>query len=158
LAAAQTASSAAPPTGAALRVLVVDDNPINQKLVVRLLQKAGHAVQVADDGRQAVQAATRDDFDVVLMDVQMPVMDGFEATAAIRRNEQPSGRRLPIIALTAHAMQGDREKCIEAGMDGYLAKPIQTNELFAALAAATGADCRDVAPSPCNPQPVNSPG
>jgi CheY-like chemotaxis protein len=139
---------------APLHILVVEDNTINKQLVVRLLQKAGHSVAVAENGEQALRAVADDHFDVVLMDVQMPVMDGFEATAAIRRNEQQSGRHLPIVALTAHAMQGDREKCLAAGMDGYISKPIRNSELFAAIAAATGAGSNAAPPEP---QPVNSP-
>jgi PAS domain S-box-containing protein len=139
------------PALAPLRILVVEDNPINQHLVAQLLHKAGHAVAVADDGQQALRAIAHGEFDVVLMDVQMPVMDGFEATAAIRRNEQASGRHLPIVALTAHAMQGDREKCLEAGMDGYISKPIQKQELFAAIAAATDVARGEATPSHSQP-------
>jgi CheY-like chemotaxis protein len=122
-----------------LRILVAEDNPINQKLIVRLLQKEGHAVSVANNGEEALAAVARQEFDLVLMDVQMPVIDGFEATAEIRRQELESGRRQPIVALTAHAMRGDREKCLEAGMDGYVAKPIRQDELLIAMAAAVGA-------------------
>ena len=143
------------PMPAPCRVLVVEDNPINQKLVVRILQNAGHSVATANNGEEALAAVAREDFDLVLMDVQMPVMDGFEATAEIRRREQGAGRRLPIVALTAHAMPGDREKCLEAGMDAYVAKPIQKGELFAAMAAA-GAKCSEEAS--CQGQPVTSPG
>src|SRR5262245_53997795 len=102
-----------------LTVLLVEDNPINQKVAVRLLEKHGHRVKVASNGKEALDTLDSDTdqagFDVVLMDVQMPEMDGFEATAAIRQREQGSGRRLPIVALTAHALTGDREKCLSAG-------------------------------------------
>src|SRR5262249_11300875 len=105
-------------SGRLLRVLLAEDNPVNQKLAQRLLQKMGHTVVVANNGLEAVEAAGCEEFDVVLMDVQMPVMGGFEATAALREREKPAGPRLPIIALTAHAMKGDRERCLGGGMDG----------------------------------------
>jgi CheY-like chemotaxis protein len=119
-----------------LRILVVEDNPVNQLLAVRVLQKAGHATAVADNGKEALQALERESFDVVLMDVQMPVMDGLQATARIRESERGTARHLPIVAMTAHAMKGDRERCFEIGMDGYVSKPIATEELFDAIAAA----------------------
>ena len=97
-------------------------------------RKAGICgVTVAGDGREALAALEKDNFDVVLMDIQMPEMDGFEATAAIRTEEKYSGRHIPIIAMTANALKGDQERCLEAGMDGYIAKPIRTKELFAAI-------------------------
>jgi two-component system, sensor histidine kinase and response regulator len=92
-------------------------------------------VTVAGDGREALSALEKDNFDVVLMDIQMPEMDGFEATAAIRQKEKFSGRHIPIIAMTANALKGDQERCLEAGMDAYIAKPIRTKELFAAIEA-----------------------
>jgi two-component system sensor histidine kinase/response regulator len=112
-----------------LRVLVVEDNPVNQRLATRLLEKRGHRVVLAANGREAVDAIEREAFDLVLMDVQMPEMDGLEATAVIRQREQTTQRHQPIIALTAHAMKGDQLRCIEAGMDGYITKPIRTQEL-----------------------------
>jgi PAS domain S-box-containing protein len=115
--------------GGSLRVLLAEDNPVNQKLAVRLLEKLGHAVVLANNGREALEAVGREEFDVVLMDVQMPEMGGFEATAAIREAEAGGGRRVPIIALTAHAMKGDRERCLAAGMDGYVSKPIRREDL-----------------------------
>jgi two-component system sensor histidine kinase/response regulator len=120
------------------RVLLVEDNAVNQTLAVRLLEKRGHVVSVAGDGRAALAALEKETFDIVLMDVQMPLMDGFEATAAIREKEKVSGGHIPIIAMTAHALKGDLDRCLSAGMDGYVSKPIQTNELFAAVERLTG--------------------
>jgi len=119
-----------------LRVLLVEDNLVNQRLAVRLLEKRGHRVAVAATGLEAVLALEKESFDLVLMDVQMPVMDGLEATAAIREKERAAGtgRRQAVVALTAHAMKGDREKCLAAGMDGYLTKPIRPQELDQLLA------------------------
>jgi two-component system sensor histidine kinase/response regulator len=119
-----------------LRLLVAEDNRVNQALITRILEKRGHHVTLASDGQAAVAAHDRDQFDVALIDVQMPGMDGFEATALIRAQELLTGRHLPIIALTAHAMQGDRERCLAAGMDGYLTKPIQSAVLFATVESA----------------------
>jgi PAS domain S-box-containing protein len=112
-----------------LRILLAEDNAVNQRLAVRLLEKRGHHVVVAGNGREALEALGKASFDLVLMDVQMPEMDGMEATAAIREKEKDSGFHQPIIALTAHAMKGDREKCLGSGMDGYLTKPIRPPEL-----------------------------
>ena len=120
-----------------LRVLVVEDNPVNQLLAVRLIEKLGHSAAAASNGRDALAALQKEPFDLALMDVQMPDMDGFEVTRAIRRREQTSGVHLPIIAMTAHAMQGDRELCLTAGMDGYISKPINRNDLFAAVRSAS---------------------
>ncbi|MBN2170688.1 MAG: response regulator, partial [Candidatus Krumholzibacteriota bacterium] len=117
----------------ALRVLLVEDNLVNQRLAARLLEKWGHSVGVAENGEEALAALEREPWDLALMDVQMPKMDGYETTAAIRKREAATGEHLPVIALTAHAMQGDRERCLQAGMDAYVAKPIDPEELFAAL-------------------------
>jgi CheY-like chemotaxis protein len=114
---------------ASLRILIAEDNLVNQRLVTRLLEKRGHSVVVAGNGREALEALEKESFDLVFMDVQMPVMDGFEATAAIRKKEGSSGVRVPVVALTAHAMKGDQEKCQAGGMDGYLTKPIRPLEL-----------------------------
>jgi signal transduction histidine kinase/DNA-binding response OmpR family regulator len=119
-----------------LRVLLAEDNAVNRALMVSLLRKRGHFVVIAENGREAVEAHAREELDVILMDVQMPEMDGFQATAAIREREAGSGRRLPIIALTAHAMTGDRERCLAAGMDFYLTKPVRTGDLYETLEAA----------------------
>jgi PAS domain S-box-containing protein len=122
----------------ALHILLAEDNPFNQKLALGLLGKEGHSVVVVGNGTEAVARAEREAFDLILMDVQMPEMDGFQATAAIRRREAASGRRTPILAMTAYAMKGDRERCLAAGMDGYVSKPIRARELFDAIAGAVG--------------------
>ena len=116
-----------------LRILLAEDNVVNQKVAARLLEKQGHAVTVVSDGKGALDALRAAMFDLVLMDVQMPEMDGIEATAIIRSKEQVTRQHLPILALTAHAMKGDRERCIESGMDGYVSKPIRAEELFQAI-------------------------
>jgi CheY-like chemotaxis protein len=115
-------------------VLVAEDNNVNQRLVKRMLEMLGGAVDVAADGREAVLCAMRGDYDVVLMDCYMPEMDGYEATAAIRRQQAERGsRRVPIIALTANALPGDREKCLAAGMDDFMSKPVRKEDIQAAL-------------------------
>jgi CheY-like chemotaxis protein len=121
-------------THSPLRILVTEDNPITQVLMVDLLEKLGHTVLTASSGREALAALERQPFDVVLMDVEMPDMSGLEITSQIRAREQGSGQHVPIIAVTAHAMTGDRERCLRAGMDGYLAKPLQAPELVEAFA------------------------
>jgi signal transduction histidine kinase/DNA-binding response OmpR family regulator len=113
-----------------LRILLAEDNLVNQKVAARLLQKQGHSVEIANNGVEALSAWERQEFDLILMDVQMPEMDGLETTAAIRQREQTSGAHVPIIALTAHAMSGDRETCLAAGMDGFVTKPIRKDDLF----------------------------
>jgi signal transduction histidine kinase/DNA-binding response OmpR family regulator/HPt (histidine-containing phosphotransfer) domain-containing protein len=128
------AAPAAAPAAAPLRILLAEDNAVNQKLAVRLLEKQGHQVLLAPNGRQAVDAVEEQPFDLVLMDVQMPEMNGLEAAAAIREREKVTGGHVPIIALTAHAMKGDREECVAAGMDDYITKPLQAKELYEAIA------------------------
>ena len=130
---APEASSTAPPHGPRLRVLLAEDHPVNQKVAVRMLEHLGHTVVVTPHGAAAVAAFEKESFDVVLMDLQMPEMDGFEALRAIRQREKSTGISTPIIALTAHAMQGDRDRCLSAGFDGYLAKPIRQADLLSAL-------------------------
>ncbi len=134
-----------------LRVLLAEDNPVNRTLGLRMLSKLGYDVVGAEDGRKTVEAVVNGSFDLVLMDLQMPGMDGFEATTAIRERERGTDQHLPIVALTAHAMQGDRERCLAVGMDGFASKPIQAAELTAAiekLVPITTAGAPDDAPVP----------
>jgi len=143
--AAQAMAAAPPPSSAPtlqeskkLLILLAEDNAVNQKLAARLLEKQGHRVIVAGNGLEALAALDHEKFDIVFMDVQMPEMDGFEATAAIRAREQRTGGRQLVIAMTAHAMQGDRERCLQAGMDDYIAKPFSSRELSDLLARFSG--------------------
>ena len=130
-----------------LKVLVAEDNPVNQKVARTLLEKANHEVVVVETGIEVLAATEKESFDLILMDVQMPELDGVEATAEIRRRERGTGRRVPIVALTAHAMKGDRERFLEAGMDGYLAKPFNPHELFVALERFTAPAAQDSEPT-----------
>jgi len=135
------AAEAAPVLPRPLKILLAEDHPANQILAVQLLTKRGHAVTVAENGKEAVDRLAAEDFDVVLMDVQMPVMDGFAATAAIRDPNSAVRRHdVPIVAMTAHALKGDRDRCLAAGMDGYVAKPVTARALMAALASLFGTD------------------
>jgi CheY-like chemotaxis protein len=118
-----------------LKILVAEDNKVNQRLALRLLEKLGHSVELANNGREAVDMLDHGVFDVVLMDVQMPGLGGLEATVIVREQEKRTGVHIPIYALTARAMKGDRERCLAAGMDGYLSKPIQSQELYEVLDA-----------------------
>jgi CheY-like chemotaxis protein len=124
---------------AGLSVLLAEDNAVNQRLVSRLLEKRGHRVMIASTGQEAVKFAAQESFDVILMDVQMPDMDGLQTTAAIRALEQRRGTRTPIIALTAHAMKGDRERCLAAGMDNFVNKPIDAVKFIELVEAAPAA-------------------
>jgi CheY-like chemotaxis protein len=128
--------------GRVLHILLAEDNAVNQKFAIRTIEKAGHTVFVANNGREAVEAWERERYDVVLMDMQMPEMDGFEATSRIRRLEleREATPRTPIIAMTANAMKGDRERCLEAGMDGYVSKPVKRQTLFAEIGRVLGSD------------------
>ncbi len=128
-----------------LQVLVAEDNPVNEAVIVRVLEKMGHAPTMAHNGREAVSLAANGKFDLVFMDVQMPEMDGLAATAAIRESEKRSGTHLPIFAMTAHAMKGDREQCLAAGMDGYITKPLRFSDIQQAL-AGVAVDLRTAAP------------
>jgi PAS domain S-box-containing protein len=129
-----------PPPGqiSPLRILLAEDSLVNQKVAVALLEKWGHTVTVVGDGREAITTAGSHEFDLVLMDVQMPHVDGLQATATIRAREKQHGTRVPIIAMTAHALKGDRERCLEAGMDDYVAKPIHAKELYNTILALCG--------------------
>lgn len=135
------------PQHRALKILVAEDTLFNQKLILRLLGRWGHQAVIAENGRSAVKALSKEHFDLVFMDVQMPEMDGFEATREIRKMEAQTGRRTPIIAMTAHAMKGDRERCLEAGMDDYVSKPISSDALFQAIQALAPADREDKQPA-----------
>jgi CheY-like chemotaxis protein/HPt (histidine-containing phosphotransfer) domain-containing protein len=115
------------------RILLAEDHPVNQRLATKILEKWGHEITVAPNGRRALEIYNQNSFDLILMDVQMPQMGGMEATAAIRALEKGRGSRTPIVAMTAHAIKGDREKCLAAGMDGYISKPINPDELFSLI-------------------------
>jgi CheY-like chemotaxis protein/HPt (histidine-containing phosphotransfer) domain-containing protein len=138
-----------PAATSALRILLVEDNPANQKLAAYILRERGHTVDIAGNGEEGWRMAIESTHDVILMDVQMPGMDGLDATKAIRARED-GGRRVPIIAMTAHAMEGDRERCLAGGMDGYLSKPINGREMIAlveSLAGETKSPSRPPAPT-----------
>ena len=132
-AAGAPARPAAPAASTVLKVLVVEDNIVNQRVATGLLSKRGHAVTIAQSGSEAIARLERETYDVVLMDIQMPGMSGIEATAAIRARERTSGEHVRIVAMTAHAMNGDRDRCLEAGMDAYVTKPIDSRTLFSII-------------------------
>jgi signal transduction histidine kinase/CheY-like chemotaxis protein len=136
-------TSSVPRAAAGLRILVAEDNLINRAVAVGILEKRGHSLAHADNGREAVEAVERETFDLILMDVQMPEMDGFEATRRIRELEEATGAHTRIVAMTAHAMAGDRERCIAAGMDDYLSKPLRKEDLLRALDGADAAAVED---------------
>ena len=120
-------------TAATCRILLVEDNEVNRTIATKLLEKRGHVVIAVENGALAVERTASDHFDVVLMDVQMPVMDGLTATAHIRTREHGTSAHLPIVAVTAHALEEDRKRCFAAGMDAYLTKPIKSSDLFATV-------------------------
>ena len=140
-------------TGLGFRVLLVEDNAVNRALAQRLLQKRDFTVSIATDGKQAISATQKEEFDLILMDIQMPEMDGFEATAEIRKREKLTGRRTPIIALTAHALKEDRERCLSAGMDAYVTKPIRPAELFTVIQNILQSSAAGDAPTLLTPVP-----
>jgi two-component system, sensor histidine kinase and response regulator len=121
-----------------ISILLAEDNPVNQMLAVKVLEKMGHTISVAGNGLQALDLLEKGHFQVILMDVQMPEMDGFETTRVIREKEKLTGGHIPIVAMTAHAMTGDRERCLAAGMDDYISKPINRNELLECLEKLAG--------------------
>jgi CheY-like chemotaxis protein len=121
----------------ASRILVVEDTPVNQRLIMRVLEKNGYKPTLAADGRQALELLAETEFDLILMDVQLPDMDGREVSRRIRAEESRTGKYIPILALTAHAMKDDRDSCLASGMDGYLSKPIKTADLLAAIRQAS---------------------
>ena len=134
-----------------MKILLAEDNALNRRLATALLQKRGHHIAATENGQEALDALERENFDLVLMDVQMPVLDGLDAIRAIRAKEQSSGSHLPIIALTAHAMKGDRERCLAAGADEYVSKPIRTPDLLAAIERATNAKAGPANTAPPDP-------
>jgi two-component system sensor histidine kinase/response regulator len=141
-----------------LKILLAEDSLVNQKLAIGLLEKRGHTVVVANHGREALAALETDQFDLILMDVQMPEMDGYDATAAIRADEEKTGQRVPIIAMTARAMKGDRERCLEVGMDDYVSKPVRARQLDETMAAVLGTRLGEKSKEECSPTthgPVN---
>jgi two-component system sensor histidine kinase/response regulator len=119
-----------------LRILLAEDNPINQRVALHILSKAGHTTVAVSNGKEALAALATERFELVLMDIQMPEMDGLEATRAIRAAEEETGRHIPIVAMTAHAMKGDRDRCLAAGMDDYVSKPVQPDALFRVIQSA----------------------
>jgi two-component system, sensor histidine kinase and response regulator len=129
-----------------LRILLAEDNPVNQKVAVSILEKQGHLVTVVSDGQAVLTALEPHAFDLVLMDVQMPILDGLETTAAIRARERTSGGHIPIVAMTARAMKGDQEECLAAGMDGYVSKPLKRDNLDAVLRQVLGSHSVPIPP------------
>jgi CheY-like chemotaxis protein len=123
---------------ASLHVLLAEDNEVNRRVAMRLLEREGHSVTAVLNGQEAIEALAREPFDAVLMDVQMPVLDGIEAARRIREGERVTGGHVPIIALTARAMKEDRDICMRSGMDGYLSKPVRVEELLRLLAETVG--------------------
>jgi CheY-like chemotaxis protein/HPt (histidine-containing phosphotransfer) domain-containing protein len=149
--------SSTPQSAQGLKILLAEDNAVNRRLAIALLQKRGHRIAATENGQEALDVLERENFDLVLMDVQMPVLDGFDAIRAIRAKEQSSGSHLPIIALTAHAMKGDRERCLAAGADEYVTKPIRIPDLLAAIDRATNTKARPANAAPPMP-PSHSAG
>jgi two-component system, sensor histidine kinase and response regulator len=140
---ADAAPSVSPPSR--LSILLAEDNVVNRAVAAAILERRGHSLVHAVNGREAVEAAAREAFDLIFMDVQMPEMDGLEATSRIREAEQATGRHTPIAAMTAHAMAGDRERCLAAGMDEYISKPLNKAELLALLERISAGRKRKVA-------------
>jgi signal transduction histidine kinase/CheY-like chemotaxis protein len=145
---APVTAHARPEERRSLRILLTEDNVVNQLVASRLLEKQGHHVVTSGNGREALARLDRERFDLILMDVQMPDIDGFEATAMIRKKEETTGGRIPIIAMTAHAMKGDRERCLAAGMDDYVSKPLQPGLLFEAIDRLRPSSLKETEPCP----------
>jgi PAS domain S-box-containing protein len=145
-----------PRAAGGLHILLAEDNAVNQRLAIRLLEKQGHSVVATNNGREALGALGQEHFDLVLMDIQMPALSGLETTAIIRNQERATGAHIPIIALTAHAMKGDRERCLEAGMDAYVSKPIQAAELFKVIAQFAPNTANGAPPPPDTPPVAES--
>jgi CheY-like chemotaxis protein/HPt (histidine-containing phosphotransfer) domain-containing protein len=135
---AQPATTSATSATQSYRVLLAEDNKVNQTLATGVLKQLGHTVEIAENGRQAIEAWEAGGFDIILMDVQMPEMDGLDAVQVIREREKKMGTHVPVIAMTAHAMKGDRERCIDAGMDEYLSKPVRRQDLSNMIAVVMG--------------------
>jgi CheY-like chemotaxis protein len=138
---------------AALRILLAEDNLFNQQLIDHLLRRRGHDVVIARDGREALEALDHGPFDLMLLDIQMPEFDGFQVVEALRRREHAAGGHLPVVALTAHSMKGDRERCLQAGMDDYLSKPLRAAELFVVIERVLGGRPASEAPLASSPEP-----
>ena len=136
------------PASKGLQILLAEDNPVNQKLAIKMLEKRGHQIVLAGNGKEALTALAKRSFDLVLMDVQMPVMDGLEATRQLREQEKKTGRHQAVVAMTALVMKGDKERCMEAGMDGYIAKPIRPQELDDVLDRFAQDVAKSAAPAP----------
>ena len=136
------------PSAKGLQILLAEDNPVNQKLAIKMLEKRGHQIVVAGNGKEALAALAKRTYDLVLMDVQMPVMDGLEATRQLREMEKGAGRRQPVVAMTALVMKGDKERCMEAGMDGYISKPIRPQELDEVLDKYAQMAVKAIIPAP----------
>jgi CheY-like chemotaxis protein len=139
-----------------LRILLAEDNPVNQLVASRLLEKQGHHVVTCGNGRQALERLDQERFDLILMDVEMPEIDGFEATATIRKKEETTAARIPIIAMTAHALMGDRDRCLAAGMDDYVSKPIQPKTLFEAIERLFSGTTHPLEPAGRSPAAVST--
>jgi CheY-like chemotaxis protein/HPt (histidine-containing phosphotransfer) domain-containing protein len=139
-----------------LRILVAEDNVVNQQVAVGMLGRAGHTAKVASNGREALAFLDQETFDLILMDVQMPELDGLETAVAIREHEKSAGGHIPIVAVTAHTMKGDADRCFAAGMDAYVGKPLRIEELLAAIQSLTGAPAERPVPDPPAP-PIRGP-
>jgi CheY-like chemotaxis protein len=146
-----------PVTLTPLRILLAEDNVFNQKVALGMIRRMGHDVVIANNGLEAVELYSKNEFDLVLTDIQMPEMDGFQATGLIQEQQEKSGRKVPIIAMTAHSMAGDREKCLSGGMDDYIAKPIGRKDLEAAIARNVNKPAEEPSSAKHAAQPAQKP-